>query len=91
MSATGETDSSLSSVLQGDIQQLLIVPDPKAAFDYCEHYSPDCDAPHSHSLQAQEPEEVSLAFSLGFTERLPANDALEMHSKDNIHAYRNVI
>lgn len=43
--------------LQGDIQQLLIVADPKAAYDYCEHYSPDCDTPHSDSLQAQEPEE----------------------------------
>lgn len=45
--------------LQGDIQQLLIVADPTAAYDYCEHYSPDCDTPHSESLQAQEPEEVS--------------------------------
>lgn len=44
-------------VLQGDIQQLLIVSDPKAAYDYCEHYSPDCETPLSHSLQAQEPEE----------------------------------
>uniref|UniRef100_A0A7N6C278 Fibrillar collagen NC1 domain-containing protein n=1 Tax=Anabas testudineus TaxID=64144 RepID=A0A7N6C278_ANATE len=47
-------------VFQGDIQQLLIVADPKAAYDYCEHYSPDCDTPHTESLQAQEPEnEVS--------------------------------
>lgn len=46
-----------SCFLQGDIQQLLIVADPKAAYDYCEHYSPDCDTPHSDSLQAQEPEE----------------------------------
>uniref|UniRef100_A0A8D3DN76 Collagen, type XI, alpha 1a n=1 Tax=Scophthalmus maximus TaxID=52904 RepID=A0A8D3DN76_SCOMX len=44
-------------VFQGDIQQLLIVADPKAAFDYCEHYSPDCETPHGDSLQAQEPEE----------------------------------
>uniref|UniRef100_A0A672GHT8 Laminin G domain-containing protein n=1 Tax=Salarias fasciatus TaxID=181472 RepID=A0A672GHT8_SALFA len=44
-------------VFQGDIQQLLIVADPKAAYDYCEHYSPDCDTPHSQSLQAQEPAE----------------------------------
>lgn len=43
-------------LLQGDIQQLLIVADPQAAYDYCEHYSPDCDTPHSESLQAQEPE-----------------------------------
>lgn len=44
-------------VLQGDIQQLLMVTDPKAAYDYCEHLSPDCDAPHWDSPQAQEPEE----------------------------------
>uniref|UniRef100_A0A6Q2Y7K4 Collagen, type XI, alpha 1a n=1 Tax=Esox lucius TaxID=8010 RepID=A0A6Q2Y7K4_ESOLU len=48
-------------VFQGDIQQLLIVADPKAAYDYCEHYSPDCETPHGQSLQAQEPEnEVSM-------------------------------
>uniref|UniRef100_A0A674MAH9 Collagen, type XI, alpha 1a n=1 Tax=Takifugu rubripes TaxID=31033 RepID=A0A674MAH9_TAKRU len=46
-----------TDVFQGDIQQLLIVDDPKAAYDYCEHYMPDCDTPHSDSLQAQEPEE----------------------------------
>lgn len=45
---------------QGDIQQLLIVADPKAAYDYCEHYIPDCDVPHKDTLQAQEPEEVSV-------------------------------
>lgn len=53
------TSVLLFCFLQGDIQQLLIVDDPKAAYDYCEHYSPDCDIPHSDSLQAQEPEEVS--------------------------------
>lgn len=42
---------------QGDIQQLLIVADPKAAYDYCEHYMPDCDMPLKDTLQAQEPEE----------------------------------
>lgn len=51
------TQISFSFFLQGDIQQLLIVADPKAAYDYCEHYSPDCDTPHSDSLQAQQPEE----------------------------------
>uniref|UniRef100_A0A8K9XNM1 Collagen, type XI, alpha 1a n=1 Tax=Oncorhynchus mykiss TaxID=8022 RepID=A0A8K9XNM1_ONCMY len=49
-------------VFQGDIQQLLIVADPKAAYDYCEHYSPDCETPHGHSLQAQQPEDqVSIS------------------------------
>lgn len=47
---------------QGDIQQLLIVADPRAAYDYCEHYSPDCEtAKHHDTPQAQEPEgEVSI-------------------------------
>uniref|UniRef100_A0A8P4KDB9 Collagen, type XI, alpha 1a n=1 Tax=Dicentrarchus labrax TaxID=13489 RepID=A0A8P4KDB9_DICLA len=53
-------------VFQGDIQQLLIVADSKAAYDYCEHYSPDCDTAHSDSLQAQEPEEeVSQPGKMG--------------------------
>uniref|UniRef100_A0A673ZH66 Collagen, type XI, alpha 1a n=1 Tax=Salmo trutta TaxID=8032 RepID=A0A673ZH66_SALTR len=53
-------------VFQGDIQQLLIVADPKAAYDYCEHYSPDCETPHGHSLQAQQPEDqVSILRARG--------------------------
>uniref|UniRef100_H2RSX7 Collagen, type XI, alpha 1a n=1 Tax=Takifugu rubripes TaxID=31033 RepID=H2RSX7_TAKRU len=57
-----------TDVFQGDIQQLLIVDDPKAAYDYCEHYMPDCDTPHSDSLQAQEPEEeVSSPASFQLT------------------------
>ncbi|GCB78405.1 hypothetical protein scyTo_0021197, partial [Scyliorhinus torazame] len=39
----------------GDIQQLLIVPDHRAAYDYCEHYNPDCDNPLPDSLQSQDP------------------------------------
>ncbi|XP_072703936.1 collagen alpha-1(XI) chain-like [Ciconia boyciana] len=42
-------------VFQGDIQQLLIVADPQAAFDYCEHYGPGCAAAADGSPQAQEP------------------------------------
>lgn len=41
---------------QGDIQQMLIVGDPRAAYDYCEHYSPDCDSPVPNAPQAQEPQ-----------------------------------
>lgn len=48
---------SLLACVQGDIQQFLIVADPKAAYDYCEHYSPDCDTPHRQSLQAQQAED----------------------------------
>ncbi|TKS79519.1 Collagen alpha-1(XI) chain [Collichthys lucidus] len=50
-------------VYEGDIQQLLIVADPRAAYDYCEHYSPDCETSTNHhdTPQAQEPEgEVSI-------------------------------
>uniref|UniRef100_A0A8C1BH78 Collagen, type XI, alpha 1a n=1 Tax=Cyprinus carpio carpio TaxID=630221 RepID=A0A8C1BH78_CYPCA len=51
---------------EGDIQQLLIVADPKAAYDYCEHYSPDCDVPQKDTLQAQEPgEEYTTAVDYG--------------------------
>uniref|UniRef100_A0A9J7ZRB4 Collagen, type XI, alpha 1b n=1 Tax=Cyprinus carpio carpio TaxID=630221 RepID=A0A9J7ZRB4_CYPCA len=44
-------------VFEGDIQQLLLVADARAAYDYCEHYSPDCETPHQETPQAQEPEE----------------------------------
>uniref|UniRef100_A0AAX7SS59 Fibrillar collagen NC1 domain-containing protein n=1 Tax=Astatotilapia calliptera TaxID=8154 RepID=A0AAX7SS59_ASTCA len=48
-------------VFEGDIQQLLIVADPRAAYDYCEHYSPDCETPnHQDTPQAQEPELVII-------------------------------
>ncbi|ELV13408.1 Collagen alpha-1(XI) chain [Tupaia chinensis] len=40
----------------GDIQQFLITGDPKAAYDYCEHYSPDCDSSAPKAAQAQEPQ-----------------------------------
>uniref|UniRef100_A0A673LPY7 Collagen, type XI, alpha 1b n=1 Tax=Sinocyclocheilus rhinocerous TaxID=307959 RepID=A0A673LPY7_9TELE len=52
-------------VFEGDIQQLLLVADPRAASDYCEHYSPDCETPHQETPQAQEPEEeVSTCLDL---------------------------
>nr|XP_029137903.1 nucleolar protein dao-5-like [Labrus bergylta] len=41
-------------VFQGDIQQLLIASNPQAAYDFCEHYSPDCDSPLPKT-QAQDP------------------------------------
>lgn len=40
--------------LQGDIQQLLIASNPQAAYDFCEHYSPDCDSPLPKT-QSQDP------------------------------------
>lgn len=39
---------------QGEIQQLLIASNPQAAFDFCEHYSPDCDSPLP-KVQSQDP------------------------------------
>lgn len=54
--------------LQGDIQQLLIVADPRAALEYCEHYSPDCDTAIPDSPQSQDPnqdEYVSLSGCFG--------------------------
>ncbi|MEE6505943.1 hypothetical protein FKM82_007405 [Ascaphus truei] len=43
-------------VFEGDIQQLMIVPDPKAAFQYCTQYMPSCDAALLYALQAEDPE-----------------------------------
>ncbi|KAK7881641.1 hypothetical protein WMY93_030050 [Mugilogobius chulae] len=60
ISADGETyfgTKDQDEDFQGDIQQLLIVADPTAAYDYCEHYSPDCDTPHGQRVQAQEADE----------------------------------
>lgn len=38
--------------------------DPRAAHDYCEHYSPDCETPNHHDTpQAQEPEEEVSMWS----------------------------
>uniref|UniRef100_A0A8C7PZZ5 Collagen, type XI, alpha 2 n=1 Tax=Oncorhynchus mykiss TaxID=8022 RepID=A0A8C7PZZ5_ONCMY len=51
-------------VFQGDIQQLLIASNPQAAYDFCEHYSPDCDSPLPKT-QSQDPNTyVSSAYYL---------------------------
>nr|ABQ01985.1 collagen Type XI Alpha2 [Salmo salar]ABQ59674.1 collagen type XI [Salmo salar] len=74
-------------VFQGDIQQLLIASNPQAAYDFCEHYSPDCDSPLPKT-QSQDPnthvegtlvaEEVELAKAEGeaeaFTEEYVTGD-----------------
>uniref|UniRef100_A0A8C5NH18 Collagen, type XI, alpha 1b n=1 Tax=Gouania willdenowi TaxID=441366 RepID=A0A8C5NH18_GOUWI len=53
-------------VFEGDIQQLLIVADPRAAYDYCEHFSPDCESPNHHDApQAQEPEGEYTNYDYG--------------------------
>lgn len=44
-----------SILFQGDIQQLLFVSDHRAAYDYCEHYSPDCDTAVPDKPQSQDP------------------------------------
>ena len=44
-----------SLLSQGDIQQLLLVSDHRAAYDYCEHYSPDCDTAVPDKPQSQDP------------------------------------
>ncbi|CAG5896467.1 unnamed protein product [Menidia menidia] len=55
-------------VFEGDIQQLLIVADPRAAYDYCEHYSPDCETPSHHDTpQAQEPVDEYNNYDYGDT------------------------
>uniref|UniRef100_A0A8C9BV73 Collagen type V alpha 1 chain n=1 Tax=Phocoena sinus TaxID=42100 RepID=A0A8C9BV73_PHOSS len=42
-------------VFEGDIQQLLFVSDHRAAYDQCEHYSPDCDTAVPDKPQSQDP------------------------------------
>uniref|UniRef100_UPI003AAACF66 uncharacterized protein n=1 Tax=Centroberyx gerrardi TaxID=166262 RepID=UPI003AAACF66 len=49
-------------VFQGDIQQLLIASNPQAAYDFCEHYSPDCDSPLPKT-QAQDPNTYKKAVN----------------------------
>nr|XP_023830517.1 collagen alpha-1(V) chain-like [Salvelinus alpinus] len=45
---------NLADGKSGDIQQLLIASNPQAAYDFCEHYSPDCDSPLPKT-QSQDP------------------------------------
>lgn len=54
-----------SPLLQGDVQQLLIVPDPEAARSYCQLYMPACDQPLLYPLLAPFPEEVSTQTGKG--------------------------
>lgn len=57
--AYAHTCTSLSFLPpQGDVQQLLIVPDPAAAQVYCERYMPGCNVPLAYPLQAPFPEQV---------------------------------
>uniref|UniRef100_A0A8D3BRT5 Procollagen, type V, alpha 1 n=1 Tax=Scophthalmus maximus TaxID=52904 RepID=A0A8D3BRT5_SCOMX len=42
-------------VFEGDIQQLMIVADHRAAYDYCEHYSTDCEVAVPDQPQNQDP------------------------------------
>ncbi|KAM9391317.1 collagen alpha-1(XI) chain-like [Salvelinus alpinus] len=44
-------------VFEGEIQQLLIVADPRAAETYCQDYIPDCHAPLPYDSLSQETEE----------------------------------
>uniref|UniRef100_A0A7N6A253 Fibrillar collagen NC1 domain-containing protein n=1 Tax=Anabas testudineus TaxID=64144 RepID=A0A7N6A253_ANATE len=44
-------------VFEGDIQQLLIADDPRAAELYCQDYIPDCDAPLPYNSILTEAEE----------------------------------
>lgn len=48
-------------LFQGDIQQLLILEDPKAAASYCVNYIPDCDSALPYNSQALGLQEVSSA------------------------------
>uniref|UniRef100_A0A8V5GTR3 Laminin G domain-containing protein n=1 Tax=Melopsittacus undulatus TaxID=13146 RepID=A0A8V5GTR3_MELUD len=45
---------------EGDIQQLLVLPEPEAARSYCQLHMPDCHHPLRFPLQAPFPEDVSI-------------------------------
>uniref|UniRef100_A0A7N6AVP9 Fibrillar collagen NC1 domain-containing protein n=1 Tax=Anabas testudineus TaxID=64144 RepID=A0A7N6AVP9_ANATE len=53
-------------VFEGDIQQLMIVADHRAAYDYCEHYSPDCEVPAPDQPQNQDPKTDEYVSSMNF-------------------------
>uniref|UniRef100_A0A669B8R0 Fibrillar collagen NC1 domain-containing protein n=1 Tax=Oreochromis niloticus TaxID=8128 RepID=A0A669B8R0_ORENI len=53
-------------VFEGDIQQLMIVADHRAAYDYCEHYSPDCEVPSPDQPQNQDPGTDSSVSNISF-------------------------
>ncbi|GCC29266.1 hypothetical protein chiPu_0007704 [Chiloscyllium punctatum] len=42
-------------VFEGDIQQLLLSADPKAAYSYCDRYIPDCDSLLPYALRLPDP------------------------------------
>ncbi|MEQ2172243.1 hypothetical protein GOODEAATRI_019127, partial [Goodea atripinnis] len=62
----------------GDIQQLMIVADHRAAYDYCEHYSPDCEVPVPDRPQNQDPNtEDDVAEEDNYYYEYPYYDDLE--------------
>lgn len=87
MSVSNESRDFLFLVVpsQGDIQQLMIVADHRAAYDYCEHYSPDCEVPVPDQPQNQDPntdEYVSNGTFLLFSFRfLSSNLFLSLRSR----------
>lgn len=43
----------------------MIVADHRAAYDYCEHYSPDCEVPAPDQPQNQDPNtDKDVSFSM---------------------------
>ncbi len=46
-------------MFQGEIQQLLIAPDPRAAADYCHTHIPDCDSALAYNSLSLDPVEVT--------------------------------
>ena len=50
--------------VQGDIQELLLIADPQAAFRACEHYLPDCEIPGPPATEVSEGLQVAGESSL---------------------------
>uniref|UniRef100_A0A8C9XC12 Collagen, type XI, alpha 2 n=1 Tax=Sander lucioperca TaxID=283035 RepID=A0A8C9XC12_SANLU len=85
-------------VFQGDIQQLLIASNPQAAYDFCEHYSPDCDSPLPKT-QAQDPntyvettlvgEEVDTTKAGGVGEEAFTEEYVDVGLKEYDYSYKD--
>lgn len=73
----------------------MIIADHRAAYDYCEHYSPDCEVPAQEQPQNQDPntdEYVSIFLIQTFHKRF-FRVVMKMHlfSSDTLSFVMNMI
>ncbi|GLD68277.1 collagen alpha-1(XI) chain-like isoform X1 [Lates japonicus] len=77
-------------VFEGDIQQLLIVDDPRAAETYCQDYIPDCEAPLPYESILTEVEEVERTPKKHVVEEFDYSDLYDDISVSTVDASTNV-